>query len=409
LFFALDNAGNRVHITDAVAKEEYRCPICGSPLIQKKGDLKRYHFAHESDSFCADSWMGQYDMSEWHYAWQERFPAKNREVVCCHNGEIHRADVLIGNNVIEFQHSSLSPEDFARRNNFYHALGYHVIWLFDCVDAYYHEERIEQIEGSNEKYKWSNPIHTLDAFSPRYDNATVFLQMTDETEDIYGDPGEISILKLNWVSPDGMRRFCAREQFTEDDFLRLCGLEIAEPPLSKSDIFDKLTQTRDTHNNYCYSTCPKRVSMLVPHEDCDTCEFRVPNGCVARFQNLELDETAQIAEILRDLDGRIIKINAVKDGQPIALDFPVMPTVAKTLTDLWNTFTPLAVARFRNLRNGYEVQLTRDPNEMARKYRKCYGKLCRPGGDYDKNSSEVFDWDKPYWVIIWFKRAYRTR
>lgn len=408
MYFALDSAGNRVHISNSIIAEEYHCPVCGAQLIQRKGAIKRYHFAHKADSICTDSWEGQYDMSEWHYAWQSKFPVDNREVVCCHNGEIHRADVLIGQNVIEFQHSPLSPEDFSRRNNFYHALGYNVIWLFDCVDAY-HEERIEQIEGSREKYKWSNPIHTMDTFSPRYDNATVFLQLEDNAENIYGDSGEISILKLNWVSPDGMRRFCAREQYTEDDFLRICGLDITTPPLTTSDIFDVLTQTRDNHNNYCYCTCPQRTSMLVPHEDCDTCKFRVPAGCVARFQHLNLDSTTQISEIVRDLHGRILKINAVKCGSPITLNFPIMPSFAKSLTDLWNEYTPLAVARFRNLRNDYEVQLTRDPNEMAKKYGKCYGKLCRPSGDYDRNSSEVFDWDKPYWVITWFKRAYLAK
>lgn len=409
MIFALDKDGNRIHISDAIAIEEYYCPVCGASLIQRKGEVRQHHFAHRTDCICTDSWAGQYDMSEWHYGWQEKFPAECREVVCYNSSEKHRADVLIGKTVIEFQHSPLSTTDFARRNNFYRSLGYKVIWLFDCVDAYYHEGRIEQIGGSNEQYKWANPIHTLDEFSPRYDGATVYLQMEDDSEDSYGDTGCISILKLNWVSPDGMRRFCAREWFSETEFLRSCGLTIANSPLTPANIFDRLIQTRDIHNNYCYSTCVQSKSMLVPFENCLPCKFRTDSGCIARFQNLDLSSVSEISKIERDLDGRILRIDAMCGEESISFNFPALRSVAKPLTDLWNEFKPLAVARFKNLRNGYEVQLSRDPNEMADKYGRCYGKLCRPGGDFDKESSQVYDWDKPYWVITWFKRSYQSR
>lgn len=44
----------------------------------------------------------------------------------------HRADVVVGKTVIEFQHSNISPEIFQKRSRFYIELGYKVIWVFDC-------------------------------------------------------------------------------------------------------------------------------------------------------------------------------------------------------------------------------------------------------------------------------------
>ena len=60
-----------------------------------------------------DDW--KYDMSEWHRGWQSRFPENVREIVVEHRGECHRADILMGGYVIEFQHSPISAGEFERR------------------------------------------------------------------------------------------------------------------------------------------------------------------------------------------------------------------------------------------------------------------------------------------------------
>lgn len=73
-------------------------------------------------------------MSDWHFGWQSKFPIENREVVVEKDGVVHRADILIKNTVIEFQHSPISGEEFEERNSFYKNCGYHVVWLFDAAD-----------------------------------------------------------------------------------------------------------------------------------------------------------------------------------------------------------------------------------------------------------------------------------
>jgi hypothetical protein len=60
-------------------------------------------------------------MSEWHKTWQERFPEYQQEVVFKKDDMIFRADIFRKEKreVIEFQHSRITSEDFHDRNNFY--------------------------------------------------------------------------------------------------------------------------------------------------------------------------------------------------------------------------------------------------------------------------------------------------
>ena len=55
--------------------------------------------------------------------------ANDMKIVKVKDGQKHRADVLIEDKkvVYEFQHSSLSAEEFEDRNSFYNSLGYKVI------------------------------------------------------------------------------------------------------------------------------------------------------------------------------------------------------------------------------------------------------------------------------------------
>ncbi len=102
-------------------------------VILKRGLINIDHFAHEHGSDC-DSDFKTPDMSEWHRCRQSLFIKRCREVTIIdkETGEKHRADVMIYNKyVIEFQHSSISAEEFERRNEFYNRCGYVVIWIFD--------------------------------------------------------------------------------------------------------------------------------------------------------------------------------------------------------------------------------------------------------------------------------------
>ena len=98
--FALTADHHRVHALDAEKGQEYYCPVCGNQVIPRQGEVNSCHFAHVTS--CMDDW--KYDMSEWHRGWQSRFPENVREIVVEHRGECHRADILMGGYVIEFQH-----------------------------------------------------------------------------------------------------------------------------------------------------------------------------------------------------------------------------------------------------------------------------------------------------------------
>ena len=134
MFTALTKDNKRVSIEEAVPGENYLCPVCGNPVVVKaaKSDSVRTHFAHKKNSLCIDDW--KHDMSEWHFEWQSKFPIDSREVVVERDGVVHRADILINDTVIEFQHSPINGEEFEARNSFYKNCGYRVVWLFDVAD-----------------------------------------------------------------------------------------------------------------------------------------------------------------------------------------------------------------------------------------------------------------------------------
>ena len=85
MLFANDRNKKRVYILDIKEDEDYFCPSCNSKLILRRGEIKIHHFAHQKNSICSDNW--NYDMTEWHYSWQNRFPRECQEIVKSYNGE----------------------------------------------------------------------------------------------------------------------------------------------------------------------------------------------------------------------------------------------------------------------------------------------------------------------------------
>ena len=215
MFVAKDINGNRIDIDSVNNEVDYYCPICDSKLIAKtKGKIRVPHFAHENGSEC-DSW--HYDMSEWHREWQKCFPVDNREVVVENNGTKHRADVLINNTVVEFQHSKISREEFNTRNIFYKYSGYNVIWLFD-LQEYFEDERISVSYDLDYKYFWKWAPHTFDNFWPKkqQDRIKVFFQLSEVDENNYG------IEYLVWRSPDNKCFFTEENvAYNDKEFIEL--------------------------------------------------------------------------------------------------------------------------------------------------------------------------------------------
>ncbi|MBD2663345.1 myosin, N-terminal, SH3 domain protein [Richelia sinica FACHB-800] len=128
-YYALDEEGNKIPPTPKV---KATCPCCGTEVYAACGKIIQHHWRHKntSDSHC-DEW---YEMTPWHLKWQELFPLECREVVMQKNKEIHRADVKIGNLIIEFQHSNLSNENVRERELFYSSDANKIIWIIDATN-----------------------------------------------------------------------------------------------------------------------------------------------------------------------------------------------------------------------------------------------------------------------------------
>jgi len=102
------------------------CPRCGSPTLAKCGMRRLHHWAHVSTAVCDRWWEPE---TEWHRAWKNLFPTEWQEVHHrAADGEVHIADVKTASGtVVEFQHSTISPQERASREAFYGSM----IWIVD--------------------------------------------------------------------------------------------------------------------------------------------------------------------------------------------------------------------------------------------------------------------------------------
>lgn len=111
---------------EAISNVRGTCEMCGADMIAKCGPRVIHHWAHASRQNC-DPWHE--NETEWHRNWKNLFPANCREVVhTAPDGEIHRADIKTSTGIIiEIQHSPMSDEERASRENFYQNL----VWVID--------------------------------------------------------------------------------------------------------------------------------------------------------------------------------------------------------------------------------------------------------------------------------------
>lgn len=85
-----------------------------------------HHWAHESQDDC-DPWSEH--VGPWHLSWQDPVQDQFVEVTI----GPHRADIRNAEGaVIELQHSSISPEDIAQREEFYGDM----VWVFDATERF---------------------------------------------------------------------------------------------------------------------------------------------------------------------------------------------------------------------------------------------------------------------------------
>ena len=116
--------GNKVEATKGAKGV---CPICGSELIAKCGEIRINHWAHKSKSDCDRWWESE---TEWHRSWKNNFPVEWQEFALSdeQTDERHIADVCTSHGlVIEFQHSYIGSQERTSRESFYKDM----VWVVD--------------------------------------------------------------------------------------------------------------------------------------------------------------------------------------------------------------------------------------------------------------------------------------
>ena len=106
------------------------CPVCGAQCIARCGEKNRNHWAHKSKKDCDHWWEKE---TFWHRNWKDKFPKEWQEVINYDSvtGEKHVADIKTDTGlVIEFQHSSISPEERKSREAFHKTM----VWVANIVN-----------------------------------------------------------------------------------------------------------------------------------------------------------------------------------------------------------------------------------------------------------------------------------
>ena len=276
MYYAVDSDHNRVSAEEAVKGTQYFCTTCGSEVIAKtRAEHRVAHFAHKNAGDC-DSW--QHEMSDWHREWQEQFPLENREVDVRTENEIHRADVKIGNTVVEFQHSPMTEAEFRVRNDFYNQCGCKVIWLFDATeDARTGKLVLSEAShfSDSDDVRWKYGRQTFRNFSSE-DNlgrVEVFLQLRDDGSE------ETEVRKVIRREEKDVR-LSNRTPFARNEFVQYCMETEADPDMfppegrvcldteayTVGDLQDYLPERRDSSGS-----CPKE-NRQVHFTYCHGCE-----------------------------------------------------------------------------------------------------------------------------------------
>ena len=427
MFIAKDSDNKRIYIDEADKNSQYYCPICGEGVIQRRGNTNAHHFAHRKNNEC-DNW--KYDMSEWHKNWQSMFPVENREVVIEHNGEKHRADILIGRTVIEFQHSRMSKEEFKKRNEFYVNAEYELVWLFDFTEEY----RSGKIAVNKREYsyKWSYHWHIFEDFIPN-DKVKVFLQFSSDLSE-----GDYGIEHLTWLSPDS--RFLSTERnvaYDKKEFINLFipkNDEIVEENIFLTEQFT-VADIQDTiiSVNGDYFPCARRDGKRVCFENCDCCEYSTRcisndsvgksfrdlyrkrpdkiyaeyvSGCLYRFkdiiENWDL-ENDKVLDVKYNTDFQVTSITYVKHGETITKNFAKTNNeiVVSTLLELLQKSNSNVIIAM-NITTGVKVKVGN--SEDYKKYLPTniegyFGKA--NSYEFFKDRRTIYYWEKKQWIKVW--------
>ncbi len=205
MLVALDETKNRIYAKMAEKDMNYFCPMCNRKVILKKGEINIPHFAHK-ELECSDDW--HYDMSDWHKNKQAYFDVKYQEVVVENNGIRHRADILKDGVVIEFQHSSISADEFEKRNQFYTSCGYKFAWIFDVTEQINDNKLYWDDNAQTDNLmRWNYPMRILQMIQDLRISNNVSIWLNWDYDHIDEDSDYIYRIKWSSKNDEGLNDY----------------------------------------------------------------------------------------------------------------------------------------------------------------------------------------------------------
>ena len=204
------------------------CPICGHPMIAKCGEIRGWHWAHQGTRFCDPWWENE---TEWHRKWKAEFPDAWQEIVQrAEDGTKHIADIKTEHGwVIEFQHSSIPPEERRSRDAFYRQ----VVWVVDGTRRKRDAAQFARAWSDGTPVAKAFPVQRLYA-----DDCALLREWSGSLAPIFFDLGDGQVLW--WLLPGRLNGSAYVAQFPRNVFIHIFRSGVVQEGLDLDGLVNEL-------------------------------------------------------------------------------------------------------------------------------------------------------------------------
>jgi competence protein CoiA len=205
------------------------CPTCDHPMVAKCGEVKIWHWAHQGRRFCDPWWENE---TEWHRKWKAEFPDAWQEIVHrADDGTKHIADIVTEHGwAIEFQHSSISPEERRSRDAFYRQL----VWVVDGTRRKRDAAQFARAWGDGTPVGKAFPVQRLYA-----DDCALLREWSGSLAPIFFDFGGGQVLW--WLLPGRLNGSVYVAQFPRNVFIHIHRSGVAQEGLDFDGLVKELS------------------------------------------------------------------------------------------------------------------------------------------------------------------------
>lgn len=205
------------------------CQNCSRPMTAKCGEQRAWHWAHKGRLMCDPWWENE---TEWHLNWKKCFPDDWREIVhSAPDGTRHIADVKTEHGwVIEFQHSSIKPEERRSRDSFFGRL----IWIVDGTRRKRDAQQFERAWNDGTAVGSNGVVKNLFVAE-----SVLLREWSDSQGPILFDFGGPV---LGWVLPGRRDYWAYVARFPRAEIVQILRTGAAEPGLSFDDLLVELKE-----------------------------------------------------------------------------------------------------------------------------------------------------------------------